>query len=250
MLVRIPLPRSPCLRPWGAMILLAGLPALASAEPVKDRTTAEPLVIQSRTDKPDGSAALTIGRRLDTEWDVKMGLDVGLAAPLTTTPPPTTALDGWSRQDRSTGTGWASVALPAPLGWEKAAVEARVDPGQEQGKIATTLSRSMPIGDAGRLTVRNGYSVTGTLANPGGTSAAGHPSQTLTTEGGVSFDLLSTATTFTAGRTYSTADDKWLTTLSAEQKVFGGPISVTGAISERPSGETDRSIKAGFKAAW
>ena len=35
----------------------------------------------SRTDKPDGSAALTIGRRLPTAWETKVGTDVSLAAP-------------------------------------------------------------------------------------------------------------------------------------------------------------------------
>ena len=35
----------------------------------------------SRTDKPDGSSALTIGRRLPTPWETKVGADVSLAAP-------------------------------------------------------------------------------------------------------------------------------------------------------------------------
>ena len=35
----------------------------------------------SRTDKPDGSSALTVGRRLPTPWEAKVGADVSLAAP-------------------------------------------------------------------------------------------------------------------------------------------------------------------------
>ena len=33
----------------------------------------------SRTDKPDGSSTMTIGRRLPTEWETKVGTDVSLA---------------------------------------------------------------------------------------------------------------------------------------------------------------------------
>ena len=40
----------------------------------------------NRTDKPDGSAALTIGRRLPTAWETKVGTDVSLAAPSPTAP--------------------------------------------------------------------------------------------------------------------------------------------------------------------
>lgn len=262
---RTSLPRLPVLRRWGgAAILLVGLPAIASAaDPATDATSkaSDPFVIEKRTDKPDGSAALTLGRRLQTELDAKVGVDVGLAAPLTTTPPAEAYLNGWTRQDRSTGVGWANVSVPASsLGWDKAALEARIDPTQDQGKVATTLSRSMPIGDAARVTVSNGYSLTETLAIPGGpppmsSSKAGPPapvppSQSLATEGVVSLDVLSSATTFAAGAKYSSTEDKWLRTLSAEQKFLGGPFSLTGSISERPTGEVDRSIKAGFKSAW
>jgi hypothetical protein len=250
---------------FGAGALLIALSTSAWAEPATDTAKAgDAVLIGSRTEKPDGSTAMTVGRRLPTDWETKVGVDVGLTAPLTTTPPPEAYLNGWPRQDRSSGIGWASVAVPAtPFGWDKAALEARIDPTQDQGKLATTLSRSMPIGDAAKVTVQQGYSLTETLANPtsapttlitpGRTSAPVAPApstQTLTTEGRVSLNILSSDTTFAAGAKLSSTDEKWLRTLSAEQKFFGGPFSLTGSISERATGETDKSVKAGFKHSW
>ena len=52
------------------------------------------------------------------------------------------------------------------------------------------------------------------------------------------------------GADISSADDKWLRTLSAEQKLFGGPFSVTGSVSETATGELSKSLKAGFKRTW
>lgn len=258
----------PVVRRWsGATFLLIVLATPAWTDPAADKASksGDAFVIGGRTDKPDGSTAMTVGRRLPTEWETKVGVDFGLAAPLTTTPAPEAYLNGWAQQDRSSGVGWASVAVPAtPFGWDKAALEARVDPVQDRSKVATTLTRSVPIGDTAKVTVQQGYSLTETLANPSGAAvplapstrssapvaSPAAPAPTLTTEGQVSLNILSSATTFSAGAKLSSSDDKWLRTLSAEQKLFGGPFSVTGSISERATGETDRSVKAGFKAAW
>jgi hypothetical protein len=48
----------------------------------------------------------------------------------------------------------------------------------------------------------------------------------------------------------SSSDERLLPSVSAEQKLFDSPLSVTGSISQRPTGETDRSIMAGFKKSW
>jgi hypothetical protein len=53
-----------------------------------------------------------------------------------------------------------------------------------------------------------------------------------------------------AGARLSSAEDRWLRSLSAEQKLFGGPLNVTGTVSERVDGAYDGSVKAGFKRAW
>ena len=52
-----------------------------------------------------------------------------------------------------------------------------------------------------------------------------------------------------AGQTLSTADDKWLRRIGAEQKLFGG-VSISGSISETPQGATNKSVTAGFKRSW
>ena len=47
----------------------------------------------------------------------------------------------------------------------------------------------------------------------------------------------------------STTDEKWLRSLSAEQKLFGS-MNVTGTVSETPTGDLNRSLTAGFKRNW
>jgi len=64
------------------------------------------------------------------------------------------------------------------------------------------------------------------------------------------FNVLPTDTTLSVGADMSSTDDKWLRTLSAEQKLFGGPFSVTGSVSETASGEMSKSLRAGFKRTW
>jgi hypothetical protein len=59
-----------------------------------------------------------------------------------------------------------------------------------------------------------------------------------------------TATSLSAGAKVSSSDERLLPSVSAAQKLFGSPLSVTGSISQRPTGETDRSITAGFKKSW
>lgn len=245
----------------GAGALLVTLTAMADAgEPAKGAAKNDSAVIGNRTDKPDGTTAMTVGRRLPTDWETKIGVDVGLAAPVSATPSTEAHLGGLAQQDRSSGVGWASVVVPAaPLGFDKTAIETRIDPAQDQGKLATTLSRTLPLGDGVRLTVKNGYSLTNTLTSSAAppaiagrtASASGAAAdQTLATENALSLDLLPTKTTLAAGAKLSSSDDRWLHSLSAEQKLFGGPISVTGTISERTDGDYDRSLKAGFKRQW
>jgi hypothetical protein len=254
----------PVARRWSgvaAVLLVLTAPVWAGPGGSKPGTDDGTMLIGTRTDKPDGSTAMTVGRRLPTAWETKVGIDFGLAAPLTTTPAPEAYLNGWAQSDRSSGIAWANIALPATsFGLDKAALEARVDPAHDQGNLATTLSRSVPIGDAARLILQQGYTFSEMLANPAaadtpsaiaaGSGALPSPSHTVTSEGQVSLTFPSSAITFSAGAKMSSTDDKWLRTLSAEQKLFGGPMSLTGAISERATGETDKSVKAAVKYAW
>ena len=104
-------------------------------------------IVGGRTDKPDGSSSITVGRKLETNLDAKVGADFNLSAP-----PQTELRPGQSpfidNRDRSSGAAWANVTLPGPdvpLAWDKQTLDARVDPTQEQSKLGTTFSRSVPV---------------------------------------------------------------------------------------------------------
>src|SRR3984957_16490051 len=158
-----------------------------------------------------------------------------------------TPLPGQGAEDH--GSGWANLAVPAaPIGLDKATIDARVDPAADQGRLATALSRSLPIGGGFSLTLQNGYAVTQTLANPNGMATAPNP-RIYTGDGGVKLDL-PTQTAVSARASMSSSADRPTPSRSAEQKLFDTPLSITGTISQRPTGETDRSIMAGFKQTW
>jgi hypothetical protein len=209
----------------------------ASIPPPASLLSRSATTIGSRTYKLDGSMTMSAGERMaapwDANWDAKVGVD--LAAP------------AGAGEDH--GTGWANVALPAArIGLDQATIDARIDPSSDQGKLSTALSRSVPIGDGLSLTLQNGYSVTQTLANPNGMPAPANP-RVYVGNGGVRLQF-PTATALTAGAQMSSMDDRLTPSLSAEQKLFDTPLSITGTISQLPTGETDRSIMAGFRRTW
>jgi hypothetical protein len=147
--------------------------------------------------------------------------------------------------DQSTGVAWATITGgQLPLGWDKATIETRVDPAQEQGQFGTTLSRSVPVGEEVSVTLENGVSVTRTLPH------VSAPGQSWASSQALRFNILPTDTSVSLGAGISSGDDKWLRSLSAEQKLFGGPVSVTGSVSETSAGDHAKSLKAGFKRTW
>jgi len=203
------------------------------------RAPARPAAIGSRNEKADGSVSVSAGQRLPTDWETKVGVDVAA-------PAPTPGAFAGEKQDR--GSGWANVAVPAtPLGLDKATIDARVDPNADQGRVSTALSRSLPIGDGVSITLQNGYAVTQSLASPSGVGAPA--THAFSGDGAVRLEL-PTATALSAGAKMSSSDERMLPSVSAAQKLFDSPLSVTGTISQRSTGETDRSITAGFKKSW
>ena len=181
-----------------------------------------------------------------SDWAGKAGIDYSKPAIPAVTFQPDQLLAG-AVPDQSTGVGWATITAPgfeAPLGWDKAAIDTRVDPSHEQGKLGTTLSRSVPVGDDVSLTLQNGVSMTRSLPNATG------PVHSWATSQALRFNFLPTDTSVSFGADISSSDDKWLRTLSAEQKLFGGPVSVTGSVSETPAGESAKSLKGTFKRTW
>jgi hypothetical protein len=150
---------------------------------------------------------------------------------------------------QSSGTAWAAVTAPgAGSIWDQTAIEARVDPGQEQSKLGTSLSKSVPFSEQYSLTLQNGYDVIqqGIVPVPG---IVPRPARNYQTEQSAKLSIVDTGTSFMAGQTLSTADDKWLRKFGAEQKLFDG-VSISGSVGETAQGATNKSISAGYKRSW
>lgn len=205
----------------------------------------------SRNDKKDGSSAVTIKQPITPFWDTRVGADLNV-----TTQMPTTSSEVLAEKiahnnqiSQSSGSAWAAMTAPG-LGsiWDKTAIEARTDPAQEQSKLATSLSKSLPFGgDRYSLTLQNGYNVTQQTLVP--VFGLGASSRIYEVDQSAKLGIVETGTSFIAGQTHSSADDKWLRRIGAEQKLFGG-VTVTGSVSETPEGFANRSLTAGFKTRW
>jgi len=183
-----------------------------------------------------------------SDWSSKAGIDYRKPSfPAADLQPG--ALTAGSVPDQSNGVAWATVTAPGfqfPLGWDQTSIETRVDPSQQQSKVGTTLSRSVPVGENVTATLQNGLAVTSPLPN-----ATTHD-HGWTSNQSLRFNVLPTDTSVSLGANISSMDEKWLPlpSLSAEQKLFGGPFRVTGSVSETPTGETSKSLTAGFKRQW
>jgi hypothetical protein len=225
----------------------------------------------NRKDNKDGSSQVTVGTNIPTDWQTKVGVDLGLAPTPSLQPAQVeNLLAGSTIQDGSSGAAWANLTAPGPvpLAWDKTSVDARVDPLHEQSRLGTTLSRTVPIDRNMSMTLQNGYAVTQSLTNtptvqqpfdpfaipaPRPSPSAGNvmpAPQIWSSEDAVRLNLSSTGTTLSVGAKVQSTDEHWLRSLSAEQKLFDGPISVTGALTETPTGDISKSIMAGFKQAW
>jgi hypothetical protein len=235
------------------LIWLPGAARAQAPEPSSDAAPPElsadaPLDLSTPELDPDKVAPIhpLADKEPAADWSGKVGVDYTKPAIPAVTFQPEQLLAG-AVPDQSTGVAWATVTAPgmeAPLGWDKTSIETRIDPSQEQSKLGATLSRSVPVNDDVALTLQNGVSMTRSLPNASGQVHGWASSQALR------FNFLPTDTSVSVGADISSSDDKWLRTLSAEQKLFGGPISVTGAVSETAGGELSKSLRAGFKRAW
>src|SRR4029077_17904378 len=104
---------------------------------------------------------------------------------------------------QSSGTAWAAITGPGVGSiWDRTSVEARVDPGQEQSKLGTSLSKSLPLSEQYSVTLKNGYNVIqqGLGAVPG---MAGRTMRNYETEQSAKLSVTDTGTSFSAGQTLS-----------------------------------------------
>ena len=151
---------------------------------------------------------------------------------------------------RSTGAVWGSITGPgvAPLLFDKTAVDARIDPSQEKGELAATLSRTLPLSGTVSVTLQDKYSVTQSVQSNGATpqSPGGAVWQA---DRSVRLNLAPTRTTLSAGVVMSNADNQSHNKLSAEQRLIG-PLNVTNSITDPGTAASSKSIAAGFKHTW
>jgi hypothetical protein len=206
----------------------------------------------SSIEKPSASA-VSVKQSISPFWDANVDSRIG--ADMTVVRQPTTlsellgdkATNG-GNEPQSSGTAWATITTPGVASiWDKTAVEARVDPSQDQSKLATSLSKSLALGEQYSLILQNGYSFTQHGVFPPTTAA--HSAHNFETGQSARLNITESGTSFSAGQTLSSSEDKWLRKIGAEQTLFGA-VSISGSISETPQGAPNKSISAGFKQTW
>ena len=205
----------------------------------------------SNNAKPNGASAVSVKQPITPFWDTRIGADMTVArqGTLTTSEELSAKLANGGSLPQSSGTAWAAITAPGVASiWDKTAVEARVDPGQEQTKLGTSLSKSMSLSDDYSLTLKNDYNLIqqGIVPVPGIIS---RPARSYETDQSAKLSITDTGTSFTAGQTLSTNDDKWLRKVGAEQKLFDG-VTISGSIGETSTGAASKSLSAGFKRSW
>jgi len=204
----------------------------------------------SGNNRPDG-AAVSVKQAVSPFLDTRVGADMNVVRqqPKTSSELLAEKLANGGAAPQSSGTAWAAITAPGagPL-WDKTAVEARVDPGQEQTRLGTSLSKTVPLADQYSLSLQHGYNVTqqGMVPIPGGSARATRNSET---DQSAKLSVFDTGTSVSVSQTMTSSDEKWLRKVGAEQKVLDG-LSVSGSIGETGHGATSKSISAGFKRSW
>jgi hypothetical protein len=205
----------------------------------------------STNERANGTSAVSVKQSISPFWDTRIGADMTVArqSTATTSEQLSEKLANGGSPPQSSGTAWAAVTAPGVASiWDKTSVEARVDPGSEQSRIGTSLSKSLPLGEQSSLTLRNDYNLIqqGLVPVPGIVS---HPAGSQETDQSARLSFTDTGTSLIAGQTSSNADDKWLRKVGAEQKLFDG-VTISGSIGETTSGAASKSLSAGFKRSW
>jgi hypothetical protein len=200
----------------------------------------------------NGARALSVKQSVTPFWDTRVGADINVAKQ----PAARSATDAYRNQfgdgtqAESGGTAWAAMTAPGVASiWDKTSIEARVDPGADQTKLGTSLSKSVPLaGNQYSLTLQSGYNVIQQGSIPA-IGYNGRPTRSYETDQQARLNIADTGTSFIAGQTLATTDDKWLRKIGAEQKLFGG-VNLSGSISETTTGVTNKTFSAGFKHSW
>ena len=105
----------------------------------------------------------------------------------------------------------------------------------------------MPLSEQYSLTLQNGYNLIqqGIVPVPGIVS---HPSRTYQTDQSAKLSITDTGTSFVAGQSLSSTDDKWLRKFGAEQKLFDG-VTISGSVGETASAPPTRAFPPASRRA-
>ena len=138
----------------------------------------------SSNEKANGTSAVSVKQSLSPFLDTRIGADMTVArqGTLTTSEILAEKLANGGNLPQSSGTAWAAITAPGVGSiWDKTSLEARVDPGSDQSKLGTSLSKSVPLSDQYSLTLQNGYNLVqqGIVPVPGIVS---HPARNYETD--------------------------------------------------------------------
>lgn len=227
------------------------LPALSPKGSGKPAGAAGGNAAWSSNRNANGTSAVSVKEAISPFLDTRIGADITVAkqGTLTASEQLSERLANGGSLPQSSGSAWAAISAPGVASiWDQTSVEARVDPGTDQSRIGTSLSKSVPLSDQYSLTLQNAYNVIqqGVVPVPG---IVGHPWRSYETDQSARLSVNDSGTSIVAGQTLSTSDDKWLRRIGAEQKLFDG-VTVSGSIGETAQGATSKSISAGFKTSW
>jgi hypothetical protein len=230
-----------------SMLDLAPFKARAAAKGMADNGAS-----WSSTAKGNGASSVSVKQSISPFWDTRIGADMTVVNQQSVATSADILRQKYSPDaapSQSSGTAWAAITAPGVGSiWDKTAVEARIDPTQDQSKLGTSISKSLPLDEQYSLTLQGGYNLIqqGYVPVPG---VPGHPSRSYQTDQSARLSITDTGTSFTAGRTLSSTDDRWLGKVGAEQKLLDG-VTISGSIGETTTGSVNKSISAGFKRSW
>ncbi|MBI1202097.1 MAG: hypothetical protein GC182_06255 [Rhodopseudomonas sp.] len=196
----------------------------------------------AKTDRPDGGSNVTLKQPLPTNWDAKVGADLGFAGngPDSLRPPPVVLTP--PRDDSGVGAAWASVDVAS-----LATVDARIDPNKDQSLIGTTVTRSVPLGGSFAVTLQSRAAVTESYGQTAADATA--DPRVWSRANTAKFNILPTGTTLAAGLSSNSADPVTHNSLSAEQKLYGN-LNVSTAVNDIGETSESRSVSARFKMNW
>jgi hypothetical protein len=216
----------------------------------------------SSSEKPNGSAAVSVKQAVSPFLDTRIGADMTVARQpsiLTSSELLSEKLANGGSQPQSSGTAWAAITAPGVGSiWDKTAVEARLDPAQEQSKLGTSLSKSLPLTEQYSLTLQNGYNVIqqGMVPVPG---IPGHPVRNYETDQTARLSIAPAPVSSLAGRcrprttngSARSAPNRNCSTPSASRARSAKPYPAPRTRASPPgSSAAGKPVAAGFNHNW